>query len=152
MPYNPLVVSQFHCDEVMVVTKFRLHIVWGWGWRRNSATHCCLAGIIVSIYILSELATSLTTLKVRCVGANMKLGGVIYYLLCIADKWMKDATRRNLNMFHQLCRNKAFARLVLVTTNWGEVEEDLSWPQWAFGFPTFQIHILFLYPYLIRLK
>ena len=27
MPYNPLVVSQFHCDEVMVMTKFRLHIV-----------------------------------------------------------------------------------------------------------------------------
>ena len=27
VPYNPLVVSQFHCDEVMVVTKFRLDIV-----------------------------------------------------------------------------------------------------------------------------
>ena len=77
-------------------------------WRRNFATHCRLAGIIVSIYILSELLTSLT----RWYGANMKLGRVIY-LLSIADKRMEVVTRRNLDRFHQLCRNKAFARVVL---------------------------------------
>ena len=55
----------------------------------------------------------------------MTLGGVIY-LLSIADKRMKGATRRNLDMFHHLCGNKAFARVVLGTTNWGEVEEDVG--------------------------
>ena len=55
----------------------------------------------------------------------MTLGGVIY-LLSIADKRMKGTTRRNLDMFHQLCGNKAFARVVLGTTNWGEVEEDVG--------------------------
>ena len=58
----------------------------------------------------------------------MKLGGVIY-LLSIADIRMKVATRRNLHMFHQLCRNKAFAKVVLGTTDGGEVEEDLPRPQ-----------------------
>ena len=55
----------------------------------------------------------------------MTLGGVIY-LLSIADKRMKGATRRNLDMFHHLCGNKAFARVVLGTTNWGEVEKDVG--------------------------
>ena len=58
----------------------------------------------------------------------MKLGGVIY-LLTIADKRMKDATHRNYDMFHQLSGNKAFARVVLGTINWGEAEEDLPRPQ-----------------------
>ena len=55
----------------------------------------------------------------------MTLGGVIY-LLSIADKRMKGTTRRNLDMFHQLCGKKALARVVLGTTNWGEVEEDVA--------------------------
>ena len=55
----------------------------------------------------------------------MTLGGVIY-LLSIADKRMKGTTRRNLDMFHQLCGDKALARVVLGTTNWGEVEEDVG--------------------------
>ena len=32
-------------------------------------------------------------------------------------------TRRNLDMFSQLCGDKALARVVLGTTNWGEVNE-----------------------------
>ena len=52
----------------------------------------------------------------------MKLGGVIY-LQSIADKRMKGTTRRNLDMFCQLCGDKAFERVVLGTTNWGEGEE-----------------------------
>ena len=55
----------------------------------------------------------------------MTLGGVIY-LLSIADKRMKGTTRRNLDMFHQLCGDKALARVVLGTTNWGEVEEHVG--------------------------
>ena len=55
----------------------------------------------------------------------MTLGGVIY-LLSIADKRMKGTTLRNLEMFHQLCGNEALARVVLGTTNWGEVKEHVG--------------------------
>ena len=55
----------------------------------------------------------------------MTLGGVIY-LLSIAEKRMKGTTRRNLDMFHQLCGDKALARVVLGTTNWGEVDETVA--------------------------
>ena len=55
----------------------------------------------------------------------MKLGGVIH-LLSIAEKRMKDTTRRNLDMFDQLRGDKALARVVLGTTNWGEVEKDVA--------------------------
>ena len=55
----------------------------------------------------------------------MTLGGVIY-LLSIADRRMNGSTRRNLDMFYQLCGDKALARVVLGTTNWGEVEEDVG--------------------------
>ena len=55
----------------------------------------------------------------------MKLGGVIY-LLSIADKRMKGTTLRNLEMFCQLCGDKALARVVLGTTNWGEVDENVG--------------------------
>ena len=114
-------------------------------WRRNFATHRRLAGIIVSIYILSELLTSLT----RWYGANMKLGGVIY-LLSIADKRMEVVTRRNLDRFHQLCRNKAFARVVL-----GDYKLGRGWLKRIYldhSEHSRFIHISFLYPYLIRLE
>ena len=55
----------------------------------------------------------------------MTLGGVIY-LVSIADRRMNGSTRRNLDMFYQLCGDKALARVVLGTTNWGEVEEDVG--------------------------
>ena len=55
----------------------------------------------------------------------MKLGGVIY-LQSIADKRMKGTTRRNLDMFCQLCGDKAFERVVLGTTNWGEVDKNVA--------------------------
>ena len=55
----------------------------------------------------------------------MTLGGVIY-LLNIAEKRMTGTTLRNLDMFHQLCGDKALARVVLGTTNWGEVEEEVG--------------------------
>jgi hypothetical protein len=50
----------------------------------------------------------------------MKLGGVIY-LQSIAEKRMEGTTRRNLDMFHQLCGEDALTKVVLGTTNWGEV-------------------------------
>ena len=55
----------------------------------------------------------------------MKLGGVIY-LQSIADKRMKGTTRKNLDMFHQLCGDKSLARVVLGTTNWEEVAENIG--------------------------
>ena len=53
----------------------------------------------------------------------MTLGGVIY-LQSIADKRIEGTTRRNLDMFHQICGGKALARVVLGTTNWGRVDEN----------------------------
>ena len=35
-------------------------------------------------------------------------------------------TRRNLDMFSQLCGDKALARVVLGTTNWGDVDEKVG--------------------------
>jgi hypothetical protein len=55
----------------------------------------------------------------------MKLGGVIY-LLNIAENRMKGTTLRNLDMFSQLCGDNAFARIVLGTTNWGEIDKDVG--------------------------
>ena len=55
----------------------------------------------------------------------MTLGGIIY-LHSIADKRMKGSSRRTLDMFHQLCGENALARVVLGTTNWGEVEEHVG--------------------------
>ena len=55
----------------------------------------------------------------------MTLGGIIY-LLSIGEKRMKGTTRRSLDMFHHLCGDNALARVILGTTNWGEVEEDVG--------------------------
>jgi hypothetical protein len=55
----------------------------------------------------------------------MKLGGVIY-LQSIADKRMKSTTIRNHDMFHKICGDKALARVIIGTTNWGEVDENVG--------------------------
>jgi hypothetical protein len=55
----------------------------------------------------------------------MKLGGVIY-LQSIADKRMKSMTLRDLETFFQLCGDKALARVILGTTNWEEVKDDVG--------------------------
>ena len=54
----------------------------------------------------------------------MKLGGVIY-LLSITEK-MRGTTRRNLDMFNQLCGDKALSNVFLGTTKWGEVDENVG--------------------------
>ena len=53
----------------------------------------------------------------------MKLGGVIY-LQSILNNKMRGATIKNLDMFFQLCGHEALARVVLGTTNWGEVNKE----------------------------
>ena len=53
----------------------------------------------------------------------MKLGGVIY-LQNIDESRMKGAARKNIDVFHKLCGDKALARVVLGTTKWGEVYEN----------------------------
>ena len=55
----------------------------------------------------------------------MKLGGVIY-LQSIAEKRMKGTTRRNLEMFRRLCGDDALSKVVLGTTNWGEVSGEVG--------------------------
>ena len=49
----------------------------------------------------------------------MILGGVIY-LLSITDK-VNSTTRKNFDMFHRLCGDKALSKVVLGTTKWGQV-------------------------------
>ena len=83
----------------------------------------------VSIYILTELVTSLTTLKVRYQHETRR-----YHLpSSITDKRMNGATRRNLDMF---LREQRFCEGF---SNRGEVEEDLPRPQRAFAFPNSHI-------------
>ena len=53
----------------------------------------------------------------------MKLGGVIY-LHSISETKMRGATNKNLGVFQRLCGDKALARVVLGTTNWGEVNKE----------------------------
>jgi hypothetical protein len=55
----------------------------------------------------------------------MQLGGVIY-LQSIAEKRMKGTTRRNLDMFRRLCGKDALSQVVLGTTNWGDISEDVG--------------------------
>ena len=57
----------------------------------------------------------------------MKLAGVIY-LQSVADNRMKGVTRRNLqiDILRQLCGDNPLARVVLGTTNWGEVDENVG--------------------------
>ena len=52
----------------------------------------------------------------------MILGGVIY-LHDITEKRIRGTTNRNLDMFHQLCGDKALTRVILGTTNWGGVDK-----------------------------
>ena len=54
----------------------------------------------------------------------MKLGGVIY-LQSIGSNW-RVKTRMDLSMLRQLCGDNALARVVLGTTNWGEVNEHVG--------------------------
>jgi hypothetical protein len=56
----------------------------------------------------------------------MKLGGIIYLQSIAADKPMKGRTRRNIDKYRQLCGDKAFKRIVLGTTNWGGVDENVG--------------------------
>jgi hypothetical protein len=55
----------------------------------------------------------------------MKLGGIIY-LQNIAERRMEGASRRNLEMFQQLCGTDALSRVILGTTNWGEVSQVIG--------------------------
>ena len=55
----------------------------------------------------------------------MKIGGIIY-LLSIVDAKMKGTTRRNLDMFFQLCGNKVLPKVILGTTKWEEVFENVG--------------------------
>ena len=55
----------------------------------------------------------------------MKLGGVIY-LQTITDKRMKGTTLRNLKMFRRLCGEDALSKVILGTTNWGEIDEAVG--------------------------
>ena len=55
----------------------------------------------------------------------MILGGVIY-LQSIAERRIRGRTIKNLDVLHQICGDKALARVILGTTNWGEDNEEIG--------------------------
>jgi len=56
---------------------------------------------------------------------GMKLGGVIY-LHEISQTRMLGTSRRNLDMFRQLCGEDALAKVILGTTKWGDIREGVG--------------------------
>ncbi|KAF9004213.1 P-loop containing nucleoside triphosphate hydrolase protein [Cyathus striatus] len=56
---------------------------------------------------------------------DMKLAGVIY-LHEISQTRMLGTTRKNLEMFHKLCGDDALSSVVLGTTKWSEVAQDVG--------------------------
>ncbi|KAH7914570.1 P-loop containing nucleoside triphosphate hydrolase protein [Hygrophoropsis aurantiaca] len=54
---------------------------------------------------------------------NMKIAGVIY-LHEITQKRMYGSTRKNLDMFHELCGHESGKNIVLATSKWGNILED----------------------------
>ncbi|KAF5359590.1 hypothetical protein D9756_003428 [Leucocoprinus leucothites] len=56
---------------------------------------------------------------------NILLDGILY-LHRISDNRMAGTPLRNLDVFEKLCGPQAFSRVVMVTTMWDEVEEDMG--------------------------
>ncbi|KAF9004205.1 P-loop containing nucleoside triphosphate hydrolase protein [Cyathus striatus] len=56
--------------------------------------------------------------------ADMKLCGIIY-LYEISQCRMLGATRKNIQMFRRLCGEEALSSVVLGTTKWSEVSDDI---------------------------
>ncbi|KAL4076364.1 P-loop containing nucleoside triphosphate hydrolase protein [Scleroderma citrinum] len=56
---------------------------------------------------------------------NVKLSGLLY-LHRISDNRVAGTPLRNLNMFKELCGEDNFKNVILVTTMWDEVEEDVG--------------------------
>jgi hypothetical protein len=55
----------------------------------------------------------------------MKIGGVIY-LYEISQTRMLGSARKNLAMFRKLCGEDALKKVVLGTTKWGEITDDVG--------------------------
>jgi len=56
---------------------------------------------------------------------GMTLGGVVY-LQNISENRMKGATRRNMEMFRELCGEGAREKVILGTTHWGLVPDEVG--------------------------
>lgn len=71
--------------------------------------------------VLSELASWLTA----SYKASIKLSGIIY-LHRITDVRMQGSAKKNLFMFKKLCGPDALSNVILATTMWEQVTEDVG--------------------------
>ncbi|KAG6917334.1 hypothetical protein DXG01_002905 [Tephrocybe rancida] len=73
----------------------------------------------------SEILRRIAVWLARSYSANMKLAGVIY-LHEISQTRMLGTARKNLDMFNKLIGEDATKSIVLATTKWSEVPEDVG--------------------------
>ncbi|KAG6814070.1 hypothetical protein H0H92_003117 [Tricholoma furcatifolium] len=73
----------------------------------------------------SEILRRIAVWLAKSYSDNMKLAGVVY-LHEISQPRMMGAPRRNLEMFRELCGEKAIRNVVLVTTKWEEVSVEMG--------------------------
>jgi len=68
--------------------------------------------------------THLTNVPLRY--GNVFLSGILYFHRITDNRMMGTMTLENLRAFEKLCGNDAMARLVLVTTMWDEMEDEVG--------------------------
>ncbi|KAG6811107.1 hypothetical protein H0H92_008954 [Tricholoma furcatifolium] len=73
----------------------------------------------------SEILRRIATWLAQSYSANMTLAGVIY-LHEISQTRMLGTARKNLDMFNKLCGDAATKNVILATTKWSEVPEELA--------------------------
>ncbi|KAF5384899.1 hypothetical protein D9615_001485 [Tricholomella constricta] len=73
----------------------------------------------------SEILRRIAVWLAKSYSDNMKLAGVVY-LHEISQPRMMGAPRRNLEMFRELCGDKAVRNVVLATTKWGDVTGEVG--------------------------
>ncbi|KAH7925415.1 hypothetical protein BV22DRAFT_441018 [Leucogyrophana mollusca] len=73
----------------------------------------------------SEILRQIAVWLARSYSDKMKLAGVIY-LHEISQARMLGTSRKNLGMFNKLIGNDATRNVILATTKWGDVEEEVG--------------------------
>ncbi|KAG2119830.1 P-loop containing nucleoside triphosphate hydrolase protein [Suillus discolor] len=73
----------------------------------------------------SEILRRIAVWLASSYGDNMKLSGILYFH-DISQTRMFGTSRKNLDMFRRLCGKDAEKNVVLVTTKWSEVQEEVG--------------------------
>ncbi|KAG1862948.1 P-loop containing nucleoside triphosphate hydrolase protein [Suillus tomentosus] len=73
----------------------------------------------------SEILRHIAVWLASSYGDNMKLAGILYFH-DISQPRMFGTSRKNLDMFRRLCGEDAEKNVILVTTKWSEVREEVG--------------------------